>query len=86
MTIRLTSVQAFDKVLEKLRQDPFYIEKLNAAFFRFSYSVIKNGLNTGSDEWFLDIERHPYMVLRYHKRSEILTDQEYLTQNQNTNN
>ena len=27
MTIRLTSVEAFDKVLEKLKQDPTYDEK-----------------------------------------------------------
>lgn len=87
MTIRLTSVETFEKVLEKLKQDPLFNEETNKPFFKYCVSTIKEGLQNGTDEWYLDVDwlpdRETYkvvMVLRYHKRSEIQTDIEYLTE------
>lgn len=86
MTIRLTSVEAFDKVLEKLKLDSMYSEDANAMFFKYCVPDIRQGLADGEDEWYLDVDwlpdRRSYkvvMVIRYHKRSEIQTDVEYLT-------
>lgn len=87
MTIRLTSVENFLKVLEKLKQDTMYNEGYNAMFFKYCVPTIKEGLRAGTDEWYLDVDWLPdsasckvVMELRYHKRSEIPTDIEYLTE------
>ena len=87
MTIRLTSVDAFEKVLEKLKHRPEYDEKANEPFIKYCVPTIKEGLQDGTDEWYLDIDwlpdRESYkivMVLRYHKRSDMPTDIEYLTE------
>lgn len=86
MTIRLTSVEAFDKVLEKLKHDSQFNEEVNKPFLKYSVPDIKEGLANGDDEWYLDVDWLPdsesykvVMVLRFHKRSEIPTDIEYLT-------
>lgn len=87
MMIRLTNVYAFEKVLEELKQDPLYDEELNEPFFKYCVPGIKNGLQDGTDEWYLDVDWVPdtrasgiVMVIRYHKRSGIMTDIEYLIQ------
>lgn len=87
MTIRLTSVEAFEKVLEKLEQAPTYDENANEPFIKYCVPTIKEGLQDGTDEWYLDVDWFPdsasykiVMVLRYHKRSDMPTDIEYLTQ------
>lgn len=86
MTIRLTSVEAFEKILETLKQDPLYNEEVNKSFFKYCVDTIKEGLKDGIDEWYIDIDWIPdresckiVMVLRYHKRSDMPTDIEYLT-------
>lgn len=86
MTIRLTTVDAFEKVLEKLKQDPMYGKEINKLFFKYCVPDIKAGLQDGTDEWYLDVDWVPdtsayrvVMTIRYHKRSEIMTDTEYLT-------
>ena len=86
MTIRLTSVETFEKVLEKLKQDFIYDEPTNAPFFKYCVPIIKEEIAQGDDEWYLDVDWIPdsatckvVMVLRYHKRSDIMTDEEYLT-------
>ena len=86
MTIRLTSVEAFEKVLEKLKQDFAYDEEVNVSFFKYCVPSIEEGIAKGDDEWYLDVDWLPdsatykvVMVLRYHKRSDIMTDEEYLT-------
>ena len=86
MTIRLTSVDAFEKVLEKLKHKPDYGEEVNEPFIKYCVPTIREGLQNGTDEWYLDIDwvpdRESYkivMVLRYHKRSDMPTDIEYLT-------
>lgn len=87
MKIRLTSVENFEKVLEKLKQHTMYVEEYNAMFFKYCVPSIKEGLQSGTDEWYLDVDWFPNresckveMVIRYHKRSEIQTDIEYLTE------
>lgn len=87
MTIRLTSVENFEKVLKKLKQSPRYDEGANAMFFKYCVPSIKEGLQEGTDEWYLDVDWlsdsascKVVMVLRYHKRSEIQTDIKYLTE------
>lgn len=87
MTIRLTSVENFLKVLEKLKQDPMYDEGTNAMFFKYGVPRIKEGLQEGSDEWYLGVDWLPdsasckiVMILRYYRRSDIQTDFEYLTE------
>ena len=86
MTIRLTSVETFEKVLEKLKQRPDYDEEVNELFIKYCVPTIKEGLQDGTDEWYLDVDWLPdrasckiVMVLRYHKRSDIPIDIEYLT-------
>lgn len=86
MKIRLTSVENFEKVLEKLKQDTMYNEGYNAMFFKYCVPTIKEGLKNGKDEWYLDVDWVPNrescevgMVISYLKRSEIPTDLEYLT-------
>ena len=86
MTIRLTAVESFDKVLEKLKQDPMYNEEANEQFIKYCVPTIKEGLQDGTDEWYLDVDWLPdsasykiVMVLRYHKRSDVPIDIEYLT-------
>ena len=86
MTIRLTSVLAFEKVLDKLKQNFTYDEAVNASFFKYCVPDIKEVLQDGTDEWYLNIDwlpdRESYkivMVLRYHKRSDIPIDIEFLT-------
>lgn len=86
MTIRLTSVGTFDKVLEKLKHRPDYDEEVNEPFIKYCAPTIREGLQDGNDEWYLDVDWLPYrgsckivMVLRYHKRSDIPIDIEYLT-------
>ncbi|MDE7464990.1 MAG: hypothetical protein K2M59_03825 [Muribaculaceae bacterium] len=86
MTIRLTSVEAFEKVLEKLKQAPTYDEKANEPFIKYCVPNIKEEIAKGDDEWYLDVDWFPdsatckvVMVLRYHKRSDIMTDEKYLT-------
>ncbi len=86
MTIRLTSVLAFEKVLEKLKQDRAYDEATNASFLKYCVPDIKEGVAKGDDEWYLDVDWLPdsatckvVIVLRYHKHSDIMTDEEYLT-------
>lgn len=90
MTIRLTSPETFDKVLEKLKQDPLYDEEVNAMYFKYCVDGIREGLTKGGDEWYLDIDwlhdsrvGKVAMVIRYHKRSDIPTDEEYLTEEEN---
>ena len=87
MTIRLTSAAAFEKVLEKLQQCWGYNEETNAPFFKYCVEDIKKGVAAGNDEYYLDVDWLPdsvtckvVMVIRYHKRSEIMTDEEYLNQ------
>lgn len=89
MTIRLTSIEAFEKVLEKLKRDFMYDEEVNAMFFKYCVDGIKEGLSAGDDEWYLDVDWLPdsasckvVMVIRYHKRSEIMTDEEYANEKQ----
>ena len=86
MTIRLTSVEAFEKVLERLKHRPEYGEEANEPFIKYCVPAIKEGLQDGADEWYLDVDWLPdralckiVMILRYHKRSDMLTDIEYLT-------
>lgn len=86
MTIRLTAVESFDKVLEKLKQAYTYDEEVNEPFIKYCVPTIKEGLQDGTDEWYLDIDWLPdrasykiVMVLHYHKRSDIPIDIEYLT-------
>lgn len=88
MTIRLTSVETFEKVLEELKQGLFYDEPINASFFKYCVPRIKEGIAKGDDEWYLDVDWLPdsatckvVMVLRCHKRSDIMTDEEYLIDN-----
>lgn len=64
-----------------------YDEGTNAMFFKYCVPTIKEGLQNDTDEWYLDIDWLPdrvnykiVMVLRYHKRSGIPTDIEYLTE------
>ncbi len=90
MTIRLTSPEAFDKVLEKLKQDPMYDEEVNAPFMKYCVDEIRNGIARGDYEWYLDIDwlydnRFGKMVLviRYSNNSDIQTDEEYLTEEEN---
>lgn len=90
MTIRLTSVGAFERLLERLKQDPMYSETANATFFKYCVDNIKRGIARGDDEWYLDVdwlpdseERKVVTVLRYHRRSEIQTDEEYLETDNN---
>lgn len=85
MTIRLTSVLAFEKVLNKLRQDPMYSEEVNTTFFKYCVDDIKKDIIIGNDEWYLDVDWMRdaatckiVLVLRYHKRSDIMTDEEYI--------
>lgn len=85
MTIRLTSVEAFEKVLEKLKQNPLYDEPTNEPFFKYCVDAIKEGLSNGYDEWYLDVEwiaqswsRKVVMRISYHNRFNIMTDEEYL--------
>lgn len=85
MTIRLTSAETFEKVLEKLKHEPLYNGKVNETFFKYCVDDIKEGIATGDDEWYLDVDWLPdsascgiSMVFRYHKRSGIPTDEEYL--------
>lgn len=87
MTIRLTSVSAFEKVLEKLKQDPLYSETANGMFMKYSVPVITEGLSKGGDEWYLDVDwKYDYRIgnvtilLRFHRRSSIPTDEEYLSE------
>ncbi len=90
MTIRLTSPEAFDKVLEKLKQDPMYSDEVNGMFMKYAIPSIRDELAKGGDEWYLDIDwlhdsrvGKVAMVIRYHKRSDIQTDEEYLTEKEN---
>lgn len=81
MTIRLTSVIAFEKVLEKLKQKYPTCKKDCESFFKYTVDTIKHGIESHEDEWYLDVEwsNANYMILlRYHKRSDYLTDEEYL--------
>ncbi len=87
MTIRLTSIEAFDMVLEKLKQDRRYNEETNLAFTKYCIPFIKEGLAKGDDEWYLDVDwmvdqydGKVEMVIRYYMRSAIQTDEEYLTE------
>ncbi|MBD5226446.1 MAG: hypothetical protein HDS67_00075 [Bacteroidales bacterium] len=87
MTIRLTSVETFDKVLAKLKHRPEYHECVNEPFIKYCVPTIREGLQYDNDEWYLDVDwlsdRDSYkivMVLRYHKRSDMLTDIEYLAE------
>ena len=87
MTIRLTSVGTFDKVLEKLKHRPDYDEEATEPFIKYCVPTIREGLQDGNDEWYLDVDYLPdrescaiIMVLRYHRRSDMLTDIEYLTE------
>lgn len=87
MTIRLTSIEAFERVLERLKQHDFYDEETNASFFKYCVDTIKEGLLAADDEWYLDVDyihinEYPYVVMaiRYHRRSEIPTDEETLTE------
>ena len=89
MTIRLTTIIAFEKVLNILKQDPMYTEEANATFFQYCVDDIKKEIILGNDELYLDVDWLPdsssckiVMVLRYHKRSEIITDEEYVNENQ----
>lgn len=86
MTIRLTSVETFEKVLEKLKQDFAYDEEANAPFFKYCVPDIKEGIAKGDDEWYLDVDWLPnrtsckvVLSFCYHKLSDIMTDIEYLT-------
>ena len=88
MTIRLTSVGAFERLLERLKQAPMYSEAANDAFFKYCVDNIKRGIARGDDEWYLDVdwlpdseERKVVTVLRYHRRSEIQTDEESVEAN-----
>lgn len=91
MTIRLTSVEAFEKVLEKLKQDPLYSEEVNGPFYKYCVEIIKDGLLAGEDEWYLDVKWLPdnrsirgvAMEIRHFSRSEITTDEEYLKEKVN---
>ena len=85
MTIRLTTPDCFDKVLDKLKQDPLYCEESNATFLKYCCDDIRQGLTRGDDEWYLEIDwsydqrvGKPALMIRYYKRSGILTDEEYL--------
>lgn len=90
MTIRLTSPEAFDKVLENLRQKPLYDEKVNAPFFKYCVPDIREWLEKGDDEYYLDVDWLPdsrinktVMVIRYFKRSGIPSDVEYIKEEEN---
>lgn len=85
MTIRLTSPEAFDRVLEKLKKHEFYNKEDNDLFFKYGAETIKEGLSKGGDEWYLHVvwnyDSHKgrvEMILQYSRRSEIMTDEEYL--------
>lgn len=83
MIIRLTSIESFEQVLEKLKKDPFYDDQTNTTFFKYCVNEIKEGLLKGDDEWYLNIEwkTEPgkiVLLIRYYRRSEILTDKEYI--------
>lgn len=90
MTIRLTSPEVFDRVLEKLKQeyaDLWDDDPCNTSL-KYCAQTIKEGISKGDDEWYLDVEILPNLhnskslsvALRYYKRSEIPTDKEYLNE------
>lgn len=85
MTIRLTTPELLNKVLDKLKQDPLYSEEANASFFKYCCDDIREGMANGTDEWYLDVDwlydrrvGKIALIIRYHKRSDITTDKEYL--------
>lgn len=85
MTIRLTTPESFDAVLEKLKRDPLYSEEANAMFFKYCCPDIREAVAKGEDEYYLDVDWPPsdygaVEVIRYHKRSDIPTDVEYLNE------
>ena len=88
MTIRLTSIDNFEKVLTLLKEDPLYNEKLNWIFFKYCVNTIKKGLAEGTDEYFLMYDYIPsnngiVMCIRYYKYSDVMTDEEYNSQPRN---
>lgn len=92
MTIRLTTPELLNRVLDKLKQDPLYSEEANALFFKYCCDDIRQGLAKGDDEWYLDIDwmynqgiGKVALIIRYHKHSDIPTDIEYLNSNNNDN-
>lgn len=87
MTIRLTTPEAFDAVLEKLKRDPLYSEEANKSFFKYCVPDIREAVAKGEDEYYLDVDWllnsatcNVEMVIRYHVRSRIPTDVEYLNE------
>lgn len=81
MIIRLTSVDAFENLLKRIKKHDFFCEEVNDTFFKFSVDTIKDGLRAAYDEWFLDVDYihisdHPFIALsiNYHLGSEIPTD------------
>lgn len=86
MTIRLTSPEAFDRVLEKLKENEFWDEEYNEWFFKYdAVGEVKKEMAKGEEiyldaEWIQDPRGKKIIVLaiRYHKRSDIMTDEEYL--------
>lgn len=85
MTIRLTSPESFDAVLEKLKRDPMYSEEANRNFFKYSYPDLRQEVAEGENGICLEIDWTPNattykieMVIRYSRIYEIMTDVEYL--------
>lgn len=91
MLIRLTSVEAFDKVLQILTQDPSFDKEINATFFRYCVDSIKNGIAKGDDEYYLSVEWTAsacdklIMQIQPCRRSGVMTDVEYLSNNGKAN-
>lgn len=90
MTIRLTTPEAFDAVLENLKRETMYSEEANSPFFKYCVADIREALAKGEDEYYLDVDWHldsatckVVMVIGYYKRSDIMTDVEYLKEDEN---
>lgn len=81
MIIRLTSVEAFERVLEKLYRLPFQEKEYISTFIKYSSDNIKDGITSGNDEYYLNVEWYPEgIILQYFQRSSIMTDIEYLNE------
>lgn len=88
MTIRLTSVESFEKVLERLKQFPMYDEETFSTFLKYAVPRIRKGLESGANEWFLNLDWLPIpensrygrygAVITYHTTSYMISDVDFL--------
>ena len=89
MTIRLTTPDSLDRLIEALKKGPFYDEETVAMFLKYCIAAIKEAMAAGEEVYLTADIRFVHStgkiaeIWRYYKRSDITTDEEWLASGQN---